>query len=323
MLRLRSRASSTALVISSTNSGMPSVRSTMSCRMFAGSALVAGNVVDHALAVALRQPIERESASRGPPDPRRLELRTEGDDQQHRQRPNPVDDQIEQLPGSWDRSNARPRRSSAPGWSAARASSCDTSASSVFSLRCCGRQVERGITSVVRQRQQLGEQCDVLREVEVCASSASSLSSFACGGVVAGEPGSAFELGDDRIERAVRVLRRAEIAQAGMRLAARRSRKRRREPRLADTRLAGEQHHLAFAGLRLATSGAAAVRVPRRARPAASSRSRAVPRSGFPPSSRRSTAQARTGSAMPLSVLWPRGPRARTDCRAACACSRR
>ena len=33
-------ASSTALVISSTNSGMPSVRSMMSCRMFAGSALL-------------------------------------------------------------------------------------------------------------------------------------------------------------------------------------------------------------------------------------------------------------------------------------------
>ena len=33
-------ASSTALVISSTNSGMPSVRSTMSCRTFAGSSLL-------------------------------------------------------------------------------------------------------------------------------------------------------------------------------------------------------------------------------------------------------------------------------------------
>ena len=32
-------ASSTALVISSTNRGMPSVRSMMSCRMFAGSSL--------------------------------------------------------------------------------------------------------------------------------------------------------------------------------------------------------------------------------------------------------------------------------------------
>ena len=37
--RSRSPASSTALVISSTNSGMPSVRSMMSCRTLAGSDL--------------------------------------------------------------------------------------------------------------------------------------------------------------------------------------------------------------------------------------------------------------------------------------------
>ena len=38
------------------------------------------------------------------------------------------------------------------------------------------------------------------------------------GRVVAREPGGAFELVDERIERAVLVMRRAEIAQAGMRL---------------------------------------------------------------------------------------------------------
>ena len=41
-------------------------------------------------------------------------------------------------------------------------------------------QFERWIASIVRQRQHLGKECGVLREVEVCASRASSLSSFTC-----------------------------------------------------------------------------------------------------------------------------------------------
>ena len=76
-------ASSTALVISSTNSGMPSVRSMMSCRMLAGSAIVADDVVDHGVDVALRQPIERERGHVRLSDPGRLEFRPEGHDQQH------------------------------------------------------------------------------------------------------------------------------------------------------------------------------------------------------------------------------------------------
>ena len=46
-------ASSTALVISSTNSGMPSVRSMMSCRILAGMRLVADDAVDHGVDFAL------------------------------------------------------------------------------------------------------------------------------------------------------------------------------------------------------------------------------------------------------------------------------
>ena len=61
--------------------------------------------------------------------------------------------------------------------------------------------------------------------------------------------GGAFHLADDRIKRAVGVLRRAEIAQARVRLAGEAFQQRRREPRFADAGLAGEQHHLTFAGL--------------------------------------------------------------------------
>ena len=61
--------------------------------------------------------------------------------------------------------------------------------------------------------------------------------------------GGALHLADDRIKRAVGVLRRAEIAQARVRLGSEAFQQRGRQSRLADTRLAGEQHHLAFAGL--------------------------------------------------------------------------
>ena len=83
-------ASSTALVISSTNSGMPSVRSTMSCRMLAGQQLVAGDAVDHGVDFALRQPIDRERGHVRPSDPGRFELRPERHDQQHAKARDPV-----------------------------------------------------------------------------------------------------------------------------------------------------------------------------------------------------------------------------------------
>src|SRR5262245_50075290 len=47
------------------------------------------------------------------------------------------------------------------------------------------------------------------------------------------------------------MMRRAEIPQAGMRLARDVLGKRRREPRLADARLAGDQYHSTFPSLRL------------------------------------------------------------------------
>ena len=63
------------------------------------------------------------------------------------------------------------------------------------------------------------------------------------------QSGGTFHLADDRIKRAVGVLRRAEIAQARVRLGGEAFQQRGREPRFADTGLAGEEHHLAFAGL--------------------------------------------------------------------------
>ena len=59
-----------------------------------------------------------------------------------------------------------------------------------------------------------------------------------------------FHLTDDRIERAVRVLRRTKIAQARVRFRSEAFQQRRCQSRLADPRFTGEQHHLTFAALR-------------------------------------------------------------------------
>ena len=82
-------------------------------------------------------------------------------------------------------------------------------------------------------------------------SSASSLSSLAFALVLARKPGRTLHVSDDRMERAVGMLRRAEIAHSHMRLARQPLQQRRGQARLADTGLAGEQNDVALARLRL------------------------------------------------------------------------
>ena len=75
-------ASNTAFVISSTNRGMPSVRSIMSCLTLAGSGLLPET---RSIIAAISRSPSRLSVSSGdvgPSNPRRLELRSIGDDQQ-------------------------------------------------------------------------------------------------------------------------------------------------------------------------------------------------------------------------------------------------
>jgi hypothetical protein len=63
------------------------------------------------------------------------------------------------------------------------------------------------------------------------------------------QPSSTFHLADDRIERAVGVLGRAEVAEASVRFGTDALKKRHREPRLANACLTGQEHYLSFAGL--------------------------------------------------------------------------
>ena len=63
--------------------------------------------------------------------------------------------------------------------------------------------------------------------------------------------GRAFHVADNWIERAIRVLRRAEVSHACMRLARQPLQERRRQSRLAYARLSREQHDLALARFRV------------------------------------------------------------------------
>ncbi len=115
-----------------------------------------------------------------------------------------------------------------------------------FALRA---EVEVG--GRTRQRQQLGQERDIVVIPRPRAEQCPQFAEPGFNRVVAGETGGAFELGDEGIEGAVLMVRRAEIAQAGMRLGFDALGKRGGEPRLADARLAGDQHHPSFAALRL------------------------------------------------------------------------
>ena len=112
-------------------------------------------------------------------------------------------------------------------------------------------EVQLGIAAVVRQRQHLGDKRGVLgggggqREQRV------ELVELRLGVLSAREPGATDQVADDRIERAVRVLGRAEIAQPRVPLVCQPVEKRGREPRLADARFAREQNDLALSFLGL------------------------------------------------------------------------
>ena len=111
------------------------------------------------------------------------------------------------------------------------------------------RQFQRGIASVIRERQHLGKECGILRRGRSLREHRIELVELGLRFVVVGQPGGAFHLADDRIKRTVGMLRGAEIAQPCVRLAGDAFQERGREPRFADAGLAGHQHHLALAGL--------------------------------------------------------------------------
>ena len=155
-----------------------------------------------------------------------------------------------------------------------------------------------------RQRQQFGEQLDFVIAPRAGREQCLQLPELLLGRVVAREAGGAFELGDERIERAVLVMRRAEIAQPRVRLALRCAPT---APRSAATCRSPARPRPARPGPRRpspAASAAAADRAPRRARRAASPRERSASKRLKTPLSP-TTRQACCGSANPASACGP------------------
>ena len=103
-----------------------------------------------------------------------------------------------------------------------------------------GSQLERGIAPIVRQRQHLGQERGVLRGCRGPSKEHIELVEFRLRGIVVHQAGSAFNLSDERMKRAVGVLRGTETAQARVRLAREKLHDRGREPRFPDTCLAGK-----------------------------------------------------------------------------------
>ena len=112
-------------------------------------------------------------------------------------------------------------------------------------------EVQIGIAAVVRHIS--ARSMASSREAADIASNASSLSSLSTRlrVVFSREPGAPGQMADDRVERAVGMLRRAGKAQPRIRLTRQPLQKGRGEPRLADARFAREQDDMPLAFLRL------------------------------------------------------------------------
>jgi len=80
-------------------------------------------------------------------------------------------------------------------------------------------RVERRIAPIIRERQHLGEECGILRRGRGLCENRIKLVELRLRFVVVRQSGGALHLANDRIECTVRVLRRAEIAQARRRFA--------------------------------------------------------------------------------------------------------
>ena len=180
--------------------------------------LVPDDVVDQGADFTGGQRGEGEGGHMRLSDPGRLEFRPERHDEQRAEAPNPVNGPTEHF--------------QAGGVGPMRILEDDqhrTLARQGLHLRdervqrsfpaLLGCQFERGIASIVRQRQHLGQERGVLRGCRGLSKEHIELVEFRLRGIVVHQAGSTFHLSNGRMKCAVGVLRRAETAQARVRLA--------------------------------------------------------------------------------------------------------
>ncbi len=113
------------------------------------------------------------------------------------------------------------------------------------------REVRETVFVAGRQRQERGDEPDLLGAGVRPAEQRFKLGQPRFRHVLAAEARGVLELGDEGMERARLMVRRAEIAQPRVRLARRLLQHRLRQARFADAGFADQYHHPALAGLGL------------------------------------------------------------------------
>jgi hypothetical protein len=212
--------------------------------------LVGDDAVDHGSDFALSESIEREGSHMRTPDPRRLEFRPERHDQQRTKCAYSVYDP----PKYFEARRIGPMRilEDHQHRIGARQGLHLRNERLQRTLPALLRgQIECGITSIIRQRQQVGEERGVSARGRTRREHGIQLVEPRSRGVVAPQSGGAFQLTNNRMQRAVHFLRGAEIAKPRMRLGGEALHQCGRQPRLADASLAGDEDDLAFPCLRL------------------------------------------------------------------------
>jgi len=141
-------------------------------------------------------------------------------------------------------------------------------------------QCKRRIALLRRQRQQVHEEGRIFDRRRCRREQRCELVEPRLDRILAREPGGAFELGDERVEGALLVMRRTEIAQPRMRLADEPVVQDGHQTRLADACIAAQQDYPALAGNRSLPAAQQQLDFPPRARGTASRPRRVTPRSG-------------------------------------------
>ena len=195
------------------------------------------------------EPVQRDHRHLRLADPRGLELRPVGCDQQHRQVGDRLDSEVEQLArGRIDPMQVlEDHQYGLPPRQRLELPQQRRQCPLLLALRA---EVERRKALTAGKRQRLGDQREVARLGPVGEQSL-QLVELCCIRVIASEPRGALQLADKGVERAILIVRRAEIANPGVRLGLDMLRQCRGQPRLADARLAGDQHHPPCTGSRL------------------------------------------------------------------------
>ena len=266
----------------------------------------ADDLLDEEARLAGPQPIDRERGHERPPDPRRDELLPERHEQQNPEAIDPFDEPAQRF---------QARRIGPVGvledhqhWTIVR-DRLDVAVQRLesFPPPLLRLELGHGKSAVVRQRQHFGQQRDIPGRCGGEGEQGLELVELGLRVVLARKPGQAFQLSDDGMEGAAGMQRRTEIAPPQMRLARHSLRERRGQSRLADARLAGEQHDLTLACLRLGPAPKHEVGfflAPDQSRETA----RAQRLEAARPATLPDREIARIGAAMPLISCRPRSP---------------